>query len=800
MVRMMEETFDRFAPSTDVARWRVDVRGVVQGIGFRPFVYRLAKEMGLAGTVSNSPHGVVVDIEGGPSALKRFLARLHSEKPPLSRIDRMDVIELEPIHLRGFAIAPSETAGERTALVMPDIAVCADCLREMRDPADRRHRYPFINCAHCGPRFSILESLPYDRPNTTMKRFRMCAQCRAEYEDPSNRRFHAEPIACPNCGPRLALWDANGQILAQNDDALLAAAAEIRAGRIIALKGLGGFQLIADARNADTVATLRDRKHREEKPFALMYPSLAEVHADCTISPLEAGLLTSPEAPIVLLRKPGDAGRIALNCAPGIRSLGIMLPYTPLHHLLMDELRFPVVATSGNVSEEPICIDEHDALERLGRIADRFLVHDRPIVRQVDDSIVRVIAGREMVIRRARGYAPLPIGCGGGPQVFAAGAHMKNAFAMTRGKHIFLGQHIGDLDTAASRDVYAREYAALRRLLDGKPECVAHDMHPDYASTRFARATGLPALDVQHHYAHVLACMAENNEDGPVLGVSWDGTGLGTENTIWGGEFLRADSAGFVRIAHLREIRLPGGESAVREPRRVALGMLAQLYDDPLDSIPPLPTMRAFTHRERDIVLQMLRSNLNSPITTSAGRLFDAVASIAGLCQRTTFEGQAAMALEEAASDCPDGECAYTFDLVDHGGCMVLDWEPVVRAIVSEILSGVSIFHVATHFHRALADAICAVARRAQLRDVALTGGCFQNAVLAGRTIAQLRSEGFCVHWHRFVPPNDGGIAVGQAVYALRQANRTKRGLETEAVGPKPEGAAQREEQKTTCV
>lgn len=770
-----DRTTRKRSENARIVRMHIVVRGAVQGIGFRPFVYRLARELELGGSVSNSPYGVVIDVEGPTARVDVFQRRLVDDRPPLSQIDRVDAIELAPSSMHSFEIADSESDGETTAFVVPDIAVCAECLRELRDPSNRRYRYPFINCTHCGPRYSIVHALPYDRPNTTMRAFRMCAHCRDEYENPADRRFHAQPIACPVCGPALSVWGAGGDVYASNHDALLMAATEIRAGRIVALKGLGGFQLLADARDSHAIGTLRERKHRAEKPFAVMYPDMDMVRADCQVSPLEGALLSSPESPIVLLKRTERRAHITGKVAPGVATVGVMLPYTPLHHLLMDELGFPIVATSGNLSDEPICIDEREALRRLGDIADFFLVHDRPIVRQVDDSIVRVIAGREMVLRRARGYAPLPIDCGvESPPVLAVGSHLKNTVAMSKGRHIFVSQHIGDLETLPAYDAFARETSAIQQLLDAKPVAVACDYHPDYASSRRAREFGLPVVEVQHHYAHVLACMAEHELDGPVLGVSWDGTGLGTDGTIWGGEFLLADRDEFTRVAHLREFRLPGGDRAAREPRRSALSVLSHLDVD-FDELESIPALQSFTEYERLTLSSMLQKEINAPTTTSVGRLFDAVASIAGVCHRSTYEGQAAMLLEGLASIAPSGATPYEFDITDREGVLIIDWIPVIRALVADVKAGDSPGLVASRFHGALANAVLAIARGIGIANVVLTGGCFQNAVLTEQTIDLLCGSGFRACWHRFVPPNDGGIALGQAVYAMRHVEGPRR-------------------------
>ena len=681
---------NKAGPTSQHARLKLTVRGAVQGVGFRPFVFRLATGLGLAGWVNNSPQGVFIEAEGPRAELEKFLLRLETEKPVRSFIQSLEASWLDPAGYTAFEIRPSETGGNKTALVLPDIATCPDCLREIFDPKNRRHRYPFTNCTNCGPRFSIIESLPYDRANTSMKAFTMCPQCQAEYDEPHSRRFHAQPNACPVCGPRLELWE--GSRVCENAesprphersyDALLAAAKAIREGKVVAVKGLGGFHLMADARDDGAVRRLRERKQREEKPFALMFPSLESIKAECEVSPLEERLLRSPESPIVLLRRihsitptdekfqrmkknksVGTFHPLADSVAPGNPYLGVMLPYTPLHHLLMAELGFPVVATSGNMSDEPICTDEHAALERLRDIADVFLVHNRPIVRHVDDSIVRVMLDRELVLRRARGYAPLPIRLESKVQspkskvVLAVGAHLKNAVALAIGNQVFISQHIGDLETEQAHAAFRRVIADFEKLYEAQPQIIAADLHPDYLSTKFANelegraGSPLPAADgaigtsrptkigVQHHIAHVLSCMAENEIAPPLLGVSWDGTGYGTDGTVWGGEFFLVADENVERIAHLRPFRLPGGDQAVKEPRRTALGLLYEISGDAIfsgqkvrregasnstrDACAPLA---AFSASELATLKTMLAKKLNSPVTTSMGRLFDAVA------------------------------------------------------------------------------------------------------------------------------------------------------------------------------
>jgi hydrogenase maturation protein HypF len=797
-------------------RLKIALRGAVQGVGFRPFVHRLATELRLAGWVNNSSQGVLIEAEGPRAALEEFLLRLRSDKPPRSFIQSLESWWLDATRYAGFQIRPSQTGGGKSALIMPDMATCPECLREIFDPANRRHRYPFANCTHCGPRFSIIESLPYDRANTSMKRFALCPECAQEYRDPANRRFHAQPNACPKCGPHLELWDAAGAVLAARDPALLQAAQSLRNGKILALKGIGGFQRMVDARNADAVRRLRQRKQREEKPFALMYPSLQSVRADCRISPAEAGLLQSPESPIVLLERLLPSNQFAIRnpqsaIAPSNPNLGVMLPYSPLHHLLMFELQFPVVATSGNLSDEPICIDEHESLQRLRDIADVFLVHNRPIVRHLDDSVARVVLGREQILRRARGYAPLPVRLAdrrpapapdSAPPVLAVGAHLKNTIALAVGPQVFVSQHIGDLETVQSYEAFLRVISDFERLYETVPATIACDAHPDYLSTQFAaslaaRKPGLRVVSVQHHIAHVLACAAENELAPPVLGVSWDGTGHGLDGTVWGGEFFLLTDTACRRVGHLRQFRLPGGDQAVREPRRAALGMLYELFAEsapdldgslgsatvpvasagvsPTESARPffeaLPPVKSFAGSELAGLTHMLKSGVNSPLTSSAGRLFDAVAALAGLRQTVRFEGQAAMELEFAIAGLQTDE-SYSYDITPREtptgeSLLLVDWAGIARGILSDLKREVSIALISAKFHNTLAEVIVAVAKRCGHPQVALSGGCFQNRYLTERAATLLAQEGFRPYWHQHIPPNDGGIAFGQIVAAL---------------------------------
>jgi hydrogenase maturation protein HypF len=761
-------------------------------VGFRPFVYRLASELSLSGWVLNSPQGVFIEAEAEKPLLELFVLRLEREKPAHAYIQSLELSFLDPVGFSGFEIRQSSTGGEATALVLPDIATCPDCLREILDPDARRYRYPFTNCTNCGPRFTIIEALPYDRANTSMKAFEMCTACRREYEDPTDRRFHAQPIACPECGPQLVLWDAEGALICSRDEALREASAAVRAGRIAAVKGLGGFHLVADARNEAAVRRLRARKHREEKPLALMFPGIDLVANACKVSELETRLLLSPESPIVLLeRKPfsGGAGDlVAVSVAPNNPYLGVMLPYTPLHHLLMRELGFPIVATSGNLVDEPICTDESEALERLRGIADLYLVHNRPIVRHVDDSVLRVMLGRELMMRRARGYAPLPCDLKvPAPSILAVGGQLKNTVALTRGSNVFISQHIGDLETSEAFEAFRKVIASFVQLYAVKPEQVAADMHPDYLSSKYAQSLDRPLLAVQHHHAHVASCMAENELRGRVLGISWDGTGYGPDGTIWGGEFLLADEKSFHRVGHLRQFRLPGGSRAVKEPRRTAVGLLYEIMGDRLFEESDLAPLLACTALERTLLRQMLEKNVNSPLTSSAGRLFDAVASLTGLRQTIAFEGQAAMELEFSITrDAPQE--GYSFRIAGrHPGAerdetseaksgtelWFVDWEPMIRAILRDLEQNVPVGVISARFHYTLADVILEAARLAGEERVVLTGGCFQNKFLTERALERLEASGFRPYWHQRVPPNDGGIALGQAAVA---ANLLKKG------------------------
>src|SRR6266496_2615883 len=762
-------------------RAKVAIRGAVQGVGFRPFAYRLATELQLHGWVVYSAQGVFIEVEGARDLLRQFLFRLGKEKPPRAIIHSLESSFLDPVGYGAFEIHETENRGQKTALILPDIATCADCVREIVDPTNRRFGYPFTNCTNCGPRFSIIEALPYDRVNTSMKKFAMCAECEREYHDPLDRRFHAQPNACPRCGPQLQLWNDNGVVVSERDDALRQAADVVRSGKILALKGIGGFQLLVDARNETAVSRLRTRKYREEKPFAVMYPSLDAVRMDCEISDLEERLLLSPESPIVLLcrlsaicnhcQSGSDQSASCAAVAPRNPNLGVMQRCVRKHHAKVGI----AWSNSGNLSDEPICIDERDALERLHGIADFFLVHDRPIVRHVDDSIARIICGRELVLRRARGYAPLPVHLKTTlPTVLAVGAHLKNTVALSVGADVFISQHIGDLETEQAYRAFQRAAEDLSQLYDAKIDIVACDMHPDYLSTKFATHLPVPAHPVQHHWAHVAACMAENEIEPPALGVAWDGTGYGLDGTIWGGEFLFANDESFERVAHFRQFRLPGGDAAIKEPRRAALGLLYEMFGDEIWDRCGLSF--SFSDAELTLLRQMIIKRINAPITSSVGRLFDAVASLVGLRHRASFEGQAAMEMEFAIES-PTNE-SYSFEIYE-GLPRIVNWQPMMKEILNDLRRAQSVATISAKFHNTLAEIIVAVAKQIDQEKIVLTGGCFQNRYLTEATINRLIKEGFRPYWHQRVPPNDGGIALGQIISVARSQQRTALEIQT---------------------
>jgi len=726
------------------------IRGTVQGVGFRPFVYRTARELGLRGRVWNDADGVVIDAEGSDEELDALVQRVRESPPPRARVESIDAEDAPPLGQGPFAIGPSDSLPPASARVSPDLATCPACLAEMGDPHDRRAAYPFINCTDCGPRYSIVRDVPYDRSRTTMSGFVMCDACRAEYDDPGSRRFHAQPNACPACGPRISIEGAAGEPVG-------AAVAALRRGAVLAVKGLGGFHLACDAGNEVVVARLRERKGRRDKPFAVMFPDLEALSREVEANDEARAVLTGALRPIVLLpRKP--EGRLAPSVAPGLRELGAFLPYTPLHHLLMRGFGGPLVMTSGNLTEEPIASTNDEARRRLAAIADVFLPHDRDIHMRADDSVVRVTLGRERVLRRARGHVPEAVDLGfEAPPLLAVGADLKNALCLTAGSAAILSQHVGDLETYEAACFFEEVRANLERLFRVRPEYVAHDLHPGYHSTGLARRTGLPAVGVQHHHAHIASCLADNGRRGPVIGVAWDGTGYGPDHTVWGGEFLIADFASFERRGRIRPVPLPGGDAAVREPWRMAVSHLLTAG---------LSTA-GVRHPRRATVEAMVREGVNAVPTSSAGRLFDAVASLAGVRDVTSYEGQAAMELEAIAA--AGAAEAYELPVVAHG-ILELDPRPLIAAVVQDRERGVPAPAISARFHASLAGAIAATCERIRedtgLATVALSGGCFQSRLLTILTHEALTRAGFEVLLHARVPPNDGGIALGQAAVA----------------------------------
>lgn len=755
-------------------RLAITVHGIVQGVGFRPFVFQLARSEQLTGWVVNEPDAVRIEVEGTAPEVERFVGRLRGECPPAAQIEQLVVTELPPVAAAGggaggFEIRASQAGTQRRPTVPADLATCAACQAEMASGSERRYRYPFTNCTNCGPRWSIITGLPYDRAETSMAGFPLCAACRREYEDPADRRFHAQPIACPACGPRLRLLEASGAELSQGSAALADAARAVRAGQILALKGLGGFQLVVDATNQAAVEALRRRKQRPAKPFAVMLSDLDAVRACCVVSPGEQEALVSAQAPILLLdRRPDPAGPacIAEAVAPGNPQLGVMLPYSPLHHLLLADVQRPIVCTSGNRAEEPMATRTADALARLGGIADLVLTHNRPIVRPVDDSVAREEAGQLQLLRRARGFAPLPLALDRAvPCVLAVGGHLKNTVALSIGRDVVLSPHVGDLDNTLSMAVHRRAVQDLIAFFCAKPEIVACDMHPDYGSTRHAEelaaAWQVPLVRVQHHHAHVLSAIAEWRLAGPVLGLSWDGTGYGPDGTVWGGEAIVVDGPRWTRVAHLRPFPLPGGDRVAREPRRAALGMLYALQPARSEE-----AAQWFAAAEWQTLRAALDRGHMFPLSSSMGRLFDAVAALCGLPERVSFEGEAAMQLEAAVD--PGEAGSYPLPM-SQAVPAVVDWRPLLDRVLEDLHAGCPCGAVAGRFHNALAALAVQLARRAACERIVLTGGCFQNRWLTRRVRAELSQAGFEVYTQQRVPPGDGGIALGQVLGAALQ-------------------------------
>ncbi|MGD8833690.1 MAG: carbamoyltransferase HypF [Desulfobacteraceae bacterium] len=746
---------------------KIDVNGIVQGVGFRPFVYQLAQGYQLCGQVSNTPAGVALHVEGAPDDVDAFICDLGDKPPPLAHIVEIVAREVSPRAYDGFTIIDSRGGDCRSTLISPDVAVCDDCLAEMFDPRDRRYGYPFINCTNCGPRYTIIDDIPYDRPKTAMRHFVMCHRCQAEYDDPDNRRFHAQPNACPQCGPQVSLYEDRHRLV-ETMDPIAQSAQLIKSGQIVALKGLGGYHLCVDALNDQAVERLRERKHREEKPLAVMSTDVKTVLTYAHVTAEEKNLLSCIQRPIVLLAKKRPE-KLAFSVAPRNRYYGVMLPYTPLHYLLLQHGFTALVMTSANLSDEPIAIDNDDAFERLKDIADYFLIHDRDIYLRSDDTIVRRAGGQTRQIRRSRGFVPIPIFLKTKiPSILACGAELKNTVCLTKGNQAFVSQHIGNLENLATEKFFQLTIDHLQRILDIEPEQVVCDLHPDYLSTRWARSHHGAALQqVQHHFAHVAACMAENRIEDPVIGLAFDGTGYGADGTVWGGEVLVADLAGYRRAAHFETVPMPGSAAAIKAPVRMALAYLHHVYGNGLWDL-GLPAISAMDRSQAEVIVQMCRRKINAPMTSSLGRLFDGVAAIIGLRHSVAFEGQAAMELEMISDEANHEH--YSFQWQSGAGGQQIALAPIIEGVVDDVRSGVPAFIIGRKFHNTLingcADLCAAVSSECGLNQVVLSGGCFQNRLLLEGLTQALTQKGFEVFNHRLVPANDGGICLGQAAIA----------------------------------
>ena len=750
-------------------RRQIEVSGIVQGVGFRPYIYRLATTRKLTGTIRNTSAGVTIEIQGPQETVEDFLTRLPAEAPPLSRITGFAVHDVPCNGDADFRIVHSHAGEEVRTLISPDVAICSDCLHELFDPADRRYRYPFINCTNCGPRFTIVRDIPYDRPSTSMAVFPMCPECQTEYDDPLNRRFHAQPNACWKCGPQVELWDRSGRAVPCRDP-IAEAASALHAGSIVAVKGLGGFHLAADATSRATVALLRQRKRRVEKPFAIMVPDAAAAEDICELDASARNVLESIQRPIVLLPK-RTPNSIPEEVAPFNRYLGVFLPYTPLHYLLLREGGFKaLVMTSGNLSEEPIAIDNREAVSRLRGLADYFLVHNRDILLRCDDSVVRVSQGKTHQLRRSRGLVPVPVFLKESqPSVLAVGGELKNTICLTNSSHAFLSQHIGDLENAESYSFFGEAIEHLERILEIQPEIIAYDLHPDYFSTKWAlQQRGAKLVGVQHHHGHIASCMAENHLKGEVIGFALDGTGYGTDGHIWGGEVLIADYCRFQRAAHFEYVPLPGGAVAIREPWRMTVSDLAHHFGREFLGV-DIPFVRQLDTPKTNLILQMIEQKINSPLTSSCGRLFDAVAALAGIRQQVNYEAQAAIELEMAISpsDLQDG---YSFEIMPHGDSWIIGTRSLFASIISDLRKQTPLGDISRRFHNGLVLMFVHIAelirQEKDLRRVCLSGGTFNNVYLAQQLESRLTEAGFEVFTHHEVPAGDGGLSLGQAVIA----------------------------------
>jgi len=775
----------------------ISVRGIVQGVGFRPFVYGLAAKHNLKGWVYNTSEDVKIEVEGAIEAIEQFELELRTKAPPLAHIENVTIEYYPPVGYKNFEIRQSQAQPGKYQLISPDVATCQACLGELLTPQDRRYRYPFTNCTNCGPRFTIIEDMPYDRPKTTMRNFQMCPQCQAEYDNPLDRRFHAQPNACPRCGPQVELVDKKGNLVTDSNP-ITAASKILKEGKIVAIKGLGGFLLACDATNDNVVKVLRQRKKRSSKPFAIMVSTLDEAKRHCYVSPEEENLLTSPQSPIVLMRWREDS-YISREVAPNLRFLGIMLPYTPLHHILLRDTGLPLVMTSGNLSEEPIARDNDEALRRLSGIADYFLVHNRDIYSRYDDSVAIVERGTSQLIRRARSYAPYPVRITfKTKQVLGCGAEEKNTFCLTKDNYAFLSQHIGDMENMETLEHFDSTISLYKRLFHIEPEVIAYDLHPDYLATKYARElgeSGIKLVPVQHHHAHIASCMADNGLESPVIGVAFDGTGMGADGNIWGGEFIVGDYRSLNRAGHLEYLPLPGGAAAIKRPYRTAIGyVLTLLGEDALNAVianeankSQLASIGQVGEVEIEVINRQIERRINSPLSSSMGRLFDAISALIGIRGKIDYEGQAAVELEMAAYSSINARPipsevrefneamsskneSYPYQIVEDKGIRIVRLKDLLSAIMEDLHQGNSKERISVKFHNTVAqmikDMCCLIAGETGINQVALSGGVFQNRLLLRKAVSLLESSGLQVFTHRQVPCNDGGISLGQAVIA----------------------------------
>jgi len=752
----------------EIKRVRCLFFGIVQGVGFRPFIYRQAVQYRLGGFVQNRPDGVLVEVEGAASAIDSFIHGVQNNLPPLASLTGVSALDIEIMSEDVFRIIPSDNSGDGDVHIAPDVAVCPECLAEFSNPHDRRYRYPFINCTNCGPRLTIIKAIPYDRVNTSMSCFPLCPQCQSEYENPADRRFHAEPDACPVCGPQLKILDEEG-IPLNTSDPITAAVGLLKEGKVLAVKGLGGFHLSVDAGNNEAVARLRSRKYREEKPLAIMVYDAAGAHRLAQINDDEEKLLTSPQRPIVLLKKKNN-NVISERVAPGVPHFGLMLPYTPLHYLLLERYFEALVMTSANQVDEPICIRNREAVERLKGIADYYLVHNRDILVRCDDSIVMVAGERQQILRRSRGFVPRPIALAESfPDVLALGPQLKATQCILKGKFAFLSPHLGDLETPQARDFFSESLTLMQRITETNPSVVACDYHPAYYSTKVAaELESVEVIRVQHHHAHIVSCMAENRISGEVIGLAMDGTGFGLDGNAWGGEFLVADETQFRRVGHLQYFILPGGEKAIREPWRIAASLLKNAYGQSWLSVAEKLGVVSDS-KSGGLLDKIMEKKINSPLTSGLGRLFDGVAAMMGLRRQVSFEGQAAMELEGQINETSAASFPFAIKQDDEG-CFILDVSETIRSIVEEIIGGTDKSKISSSFHWTLACAFAAMANKIKgetgIERVALSGGCVQNRILLEKSVFELENAGFSVYCHKQVPANDGGVALGQAVVA----------------------------------